>query len=118
MLDVTLIILCAGNSTRFEHTAKKQWLRIDNEPLWLNVTKKLANYANFQKIIITSHKNELLYMKNFSDDYSFVAGGQTRQESIINSLTEVNTSHVMISDVARACIPKSFSYIRVHFYEK
>jgi 2-C-methyl-D-erythritol 4-phosphate cytidylyltransferase/2-C-methyl-D-erythritol 2,4-cyclodiphosphate synthase len=107
VLDVTLIVLCAGNSSRFEHKAKKQWLRINNEPLWLNVTKKLTTYAKFQKIIITSHINELSYMKNFSDDYCFVAGGNTRQESIINSLKEVTTRHVMITDVARACIPKS-----------
>jgi len=106
VLDVTLIVLCAGNSTRFEHKTKKQWLRIDNEPLWLNVSKKLASYANFNKIIITSHKNELNYMKNFSDNFCFVAGGETRQESILNSLKEVETSHVMISDVARSCIPK------------
>ncbi|MBU3014396.1 bifunctional 2-C-methyl-D-erythritol 4-phosphate cytidylyltransferase/2-C-methyl-D-erythritol 2,4-cyclodiphosphate synthase [Poseidonibacter lekithochrous] len=107
MLDVTLIILCAGNSSRFEHKAKKQWLRTDNHPLWLNVTKKMSEYADFDKIIITSSKNELSYMKNFSDDYCFIAGGNTRQESIVNSLKEVSTSHVMISDVARACIPKS-----------
>ncbi|KAB7887649.1 bifunctional 2-C-methyl-D-erythritol 4-phosphate cytidylyltransferase/2-C-methyl-D-erythritol 2,4-cyclodiphosphate synthase [Poseidonibacter ostreae] len=107
MLDVTLIVLCAGNSSRFEHKAKKQWLRIDNEPLWLNVTKKLATYANFQKIIVTSHKNEISYMNNFSDDFCFVAGGNTRQESIKNSLDEVNTKYVMISDVARAGIPQS-----------
>jgi len=107
VLDVTLIVLCAGNSSRFEHKAKKQWLRINNEPLWLNVTKRLATYAKFQKIIITSHKDELLYMENFSDDYCFVAGGNTRQESIKNSLKEVTSTHVMISDVARSCIPKS-----------
>ena len=107
MLDVTLIVLCAGNSSRFEHKAKKQWLRIDNEPLWLNVTKKLATYANFQKIIVTSYKNEISYMNNFSDDFCFVAGGNTRQESIKNSLDEVNTKYVMISDVARAGIPQS-----------
>ena len=107
MSDVTLIILCAGNSSRFEHKAKKQWLRVKNTPLWLDVTKKLASYSDFQKIIITSHKNEISYMKNFSDDYYFVEGGNTRQESIINSLKEVNTTYVMISDVARSCIPKS-----------
>ena len=107
MLDVTLIVLCAGNSSRFMHNTKKQWLRIDNEPLWLNVTKRLTSYANFEKVIVTSHKDELNYMKNFCDDFTFVAGGKTRQESIINSLKEVKTSHVMISDVARACIPKS-----------
>ena len=107
MQNVTLIVLCAGNSSRFKHNTKKQWLRIENEPLWLNVTRKLSSYSNFEKVIVCSHKNELNYMKNFCDDFTFIEGGNTRQESIVNSLKEVTTSHVMISDVARACIPKS-----------
>lgn len=106
MSDVTLVILCAGNSTRFEHKAKKQWLRIDNMPLWLYVTKRLSQYANFDKVIITSHSKEINYMMNFSDDYTFVSGGNTRQESLSNSLKEVNTKYVMVTDVARSCIPK------------
>jgi len=105
--NVTLIILCAGNSTRFGLQAKKQWLRIDNSPLWLHVTKRLQKFSNFKNIIITSHKNELNYMKNFSDDYIFVEGGETRQESMKNALQRVDTDYVMVTDVARACIPKS-----------
>lgn len=107
MLDVTLIVLCAGNSTRFEHKTKKQWIRIDNEPLWLNVTKRLASFSNFAKIIVASHEDELNYMRNFTDDFAFVKGGETRQKSILNSLQFVTTKYVMISDVARACIPQS-----------
>jgi 2-C-methyl-D-erythritol 4-phosphate cytidylyltransferase/2-C-methyl-D-erythritol 2,4-cyclodiphosphate synthase len=107
LLDVTLIVLCAGNSTRFEHKTKKQWLRIENEPLWLNVTKRLVSFSNFDKIIVASHENELNYMRNFTDDFTFVKGGDTRQKSIQNCLEFVTTKYVMISDVARACIPKS-----------
>ena len=107
MLDVTLIVLCAGNSTRFEHKTKKQWIRIDNEPLWLNVTKRLASYSKFDSIIVASHEKELNYMKNFTDDYTFVKGGNTRQESILNCLEKVKTKYVMITDVARACIPQN-----------
>jgi 2-C-methyl-D-erythritol 4-phosphate cytidylyltransferase / 2-C-methyl-D-erythritol 2,4-cyclodiphosphate synthase len=106
LLDVTLIVLCAGNSTRFEHKAKKQWIRIDNEPLWLNVTKRLSSFGQFNKIIVASHENELNYMRNFTDDFTFVKGGDTRQKSIQNCLEFVDTKYVMISDVARACIPK------------
>lgn len=106
MLDVTLVILCAGNSTRFDKSCKKQWLRVDNEPLWLNVTKRLSSFSNFSKTIVVSHKDELSYMRNFSDDYIFVAGGNSRQESIKNALKELDTNYVMISDVARACVPK------------
>ena len=107
MLDVTLIVLCAGNSTRFEHKTKKQWIRIENEPLWLNVTKRLASYSKFDSIIVASHEKELNYMKNFTDDYTFVKGGNTRQESILNCLEKVKTKYVMITDVARACIPQN-----------
>jgi len=106
LLDVTLVILCAGNSTRFEKMCKKQWLRVANEPLWLNVSKRLSSYSNFSKIIVVSHKDELKYMKNFSDDYIFIEGGNSRQNSIKNALVQVDTKYVMISDVARACISK------------
>lgn len=105
MLNVTLVVLCAGNSTRFEHKAKKQWLRIEDEPLWLNVSNRLSSYANFDEIVIVSHVDELKFMQNFSDDFTFVQGGQTRQESIKNALNHVNSEFVMITDVARACIP-------------
>ncbi len=107
MFDVTLIVLCAGNSSRFEHKTKKQWLRIKDEPLWLNVTKRLKTYSSFDKVIVASSEKELNYMKNFTDDFILVKGGDTRQQSILNCLEFVKTKYVMISDVARACIPKS-----------
>ncbi|RXI26504.1 bifunctional 2-C-methyl-D-erythritol 4-phosphate cytidylyltransferase/2-C-methyl-D-erythritol 2,4-cyclodiphosphate synthase [Aliarcobacter trophiarum] len=106
MEDVTLVILCAGNSTRFENSVKKQWIRLENEPLWLNVTNRVSSFYNFSKTIIVSSKDELKYMQNFSDDYIFVEGGDTRQNSIKNALKFVDTPFVMISDVARACISK------------
>ncbi len=106
MRETTLIILCAGESSRFGLHSKKQWLRIEDEPLWLNVTNRVASYADFSKVIIVTHKNELEYMKNFTDQFEFVAGGSTRQESMKNALQHVTSPFVMISDVARACIPK------------
>ncbi|AXH08569.1 bifunctional 2-C-methyl-D-erythritol 4-phosphate cytidylyltransferase/2-C-methyl-D-erythritol 2,4-cyclodiphosphate synthase [Malaciobacter halophilus] len=105
MSNVTLIILCAGNSSRFTLKAKKQWLRVDNDPIWLHVSKKLISYHNFDKVIVTSHKNEINYMTNFSDDITFVEGGDTRQNSIKNALNEVKTDYVMITDVARVDVP-------------
>ena len=105
MSNVTLIILCAGNSSRFSLKAKKQWLRVDNDPVWLYVSKKLTSYYNFANVIVTSHKDEINYMKNFSDDITFIEGGDTRQNSIKNALKEVETDYVMITDVARVDIP-------------
>ena len=104
MSKVSLLILCAGSSSRFGLKAKKQWLRCENEPLWLFVTKRLSSYYNFDKIVLTSSKDELNYMKNFSNDYTFIQGGNTRQESILNALKVIDSEHIMITDVARSCI--------------
>ncbi|PLY10904.1 MAG: bifunctional 2-C-methyl-D-erythritol 4-phosphate cytidylyltransferase/2-C-methyl-D-erythritol 2,4-cyclodiphosphate synthase [Arcobacter sp.] len=106
MSKVTLLVLCAGSSSRFGLSSKKQWLRVGNIPLWLFVTKKIASYYNFDKVIITSSKDELTYMKNFSDDYDFVLGGDTRQDSIKNALETIDSDYVMVTDVARCCVPK------------
>ena len=106
MNNTTLILLCAGESSRFDSTVKKQWLRVDDIPLWLYVANKLSSYLKFENIIIVSHKNEIKYMHNFSDDYTFVVGGNSRQESMNNALKQVSSKFVLISDVARACIPK------------
>ncbi len=107
MNDITLVVLCAGESSRFALSVKKQWIRIDNEPLWLNVTNRLSSYSNFQKTIVVGHKDELNYMKNFSDNFTFVEGGNTRQQSIVNALKFTESKFVMITDVARCCVPKN-----------
>lgn len=106
MSDITLVMLCAGSSSRFGLKTKKQWLRTNHTPLWLFVTKKISSYYNFAKIIVVSTQNELLYMQNFDESISYIAGGNTRQQSMKNALKQVDTPFVMISDVARTCVPK------------
>lgn len=107
MSDITLVMLCAGSSSRFGLKPKKQWLRIEHTPLWLFVTKKLSSYYNFSKIIVVSSREELNYMQNFDDNITYVAGGNTRQQSMKNALEHVTTPYVMFSDVARSCVPKN-----------
>jgi len=106
VIDTTLVVLCAGNSSRFKKTTKKQWLRVADEPLWLYVTNKLSSYSNFNQIIVVGNSTELNYMKRFSDDFIFVNGGDSRQESMKNALDKVLTKFVMVTDVARCCVPK------------
>jgi 2-C-methyl-D-erythritol 4-phosphate cytidylyltransferase/2-C-methyl-D-erythritol 2,4-cyclodiphosphate synthase len=104
--NVTLVVLCAGNSTRFGKSVKKQWLRVGNKPIWLAVSQKLSSYHKFEKVIIVGHSDEVGYMRNFSSDFVYVAGGDTRQDSMKNALGKVDTRYVMVTDVARSCIPK------------
>ncbi len=102
--DLSLIMLGAGNSTRFKHSVKKQWLRFGHTPLWLFSTRNITKKLNFSKIIIACSPNEIGYMKKFDDSFAYIIGGSTRQESLKNALLHVETPYVLVSDIARVCI--------------
>jgi 2-C-methyl-D-erythritol 4-phosphate cytidylyltransferase len=57
-LDISLVILSAGNSTRFKSVTKKQWIRVKNDPLWKFVADRLNNFYNFKETI-----SNLKYLK-------------------------------------------------------
>ncbi len=105
MSDLTLVLLAAGDATRFQKGVKKQWLRIGSDPLWLKVAQKFEAMNLFKKIVVASHPDEIEYMRHFGC-YSFTEGGDSRQSSLINALKEVDTPLVLVSDVARACVSK------------
>ena len=84
MLDITLIMLRAGGSTRFEMPVKKQWLRVGSDPLWLYAAKNLSSFYAFKDVIIAS--GEGAYMSKFAPNFRFIKGGATRQESLKNAL--------------------------------
>jgi len=105
--DLTLILLSAGTSSRFEMNVKKQWLRIDHDPLWQFVTKRLSSTGLFSDIIVTAHADEVSFMQYYSD-FMIIKGGRTRQESLSNALSAVKSKYVMVTDIARACIDPIF----------
>lgn len=104
--DLSLIMLGAGTSTRFKMSSKKQWLRTLDTPLWLYATKNITNHFDFKKVIVVCAKDEIEYMKLHESNFTYVEGGATRQESLKNALLHVESSHVLVSDIARACTPK------------
>jgi len=112
--DVTLVLLAAGASTRFKLPVKKQWLYIQNKPLWQFVAEQFNDFE-FNDIIIVGNKQELKLMRDIAS-YRFIEGGkETRAESVLNALKEVNSEYVLISDIARCCIEKD---IVKRLYEK
>ena len=71
MKDITLIILGAGDSTRFGLAQKKQWLRSGDDPFWLVLARRLASYADFEKIIIVGSEAEIKHMKHFAPEFCY-----------------------------------------------
>jgi len=103
LTDLSLILLAAGESSRFGSPIKKQWIRVGSTPLWLFVANRFKQIYNFKEIIIVANEKELAYMKRFAD-FKFARGGSSRQESMKNGLDLIESDFVMVSDVARACI--------------
>ncbi len=102
--DVTLILLGAGCSSRFDSSVKKQWLYSAEQPLWLQVARHFETLHPFAEIIIVSSAEDIRFMPYFAD-YTYVVGGDSRQASLTNALTEVQSRYVLVSDIARACVP-------------
>jgi 2-C-methyl-D-erythritol 4-phosphate cytidylyltransferase/2-C-methyl-D-erythritol 2,4-cyclodiphosphate synthase len=102
--NTTLILLGAGNSSRFKSKMKKQWLYSGETPLWLYVAEQFQKSAVFDQIIIVSTHDEIQLMKNFAS-YTYIEGGDTRQASLINALQKVTSEYVLVSDIARCCVP-------------
>jgi 2-C-methyl-D-erythritol 4-phosphate cytidylyltransferase / 2-C-methyl-D-erythritol 2,4-cyclodiphosphate synthase len=101
--DLTLVLLAAGNSSRFKVPVKKQWLRIGHDPLWLFVTNRIKQSLPDTKIILVCHQEEIPFIAPLCDAI-VVAGGNTRQQSLKNALALVDTPYVLVSDIARACV--------------
>ena len=104
MSNTTLILLGAGSSTRFGTSVKKQWLYTEEIPLWLHVAEHFEQSTNFDDIIIVSTAEEIAAMENFAS-YTYVQGGNSRQASLNNALAHVTSKYVMVSDIARCCVP-------------
>ena len=105
MSQTTLVLLGAGTSSRFKSSVKKQWLYSGETPLWLQVAQHFKATGYFEKIIVVSSAQEIHYMKHFAD-FTFVEGGTSRQASLGNALEAVTSPYVMVSDIARCCVPK------------
>ena len=106
MSDITLILLGAGSSSRFKSDVKKQWLYSGEIPLWLHVAEHFDAMACFAKIILVSSAKDIALMRHFAS-YHFVEGGESRQASLKNGLKAVDTPFVLVSDIARCCIPEA-----------
>jgi len=98
-------MLAAGDSTRFNLSVKKQFIRLGSVPLWLYATKNLSSFYPFKKVIVTS--GNVSYMKKFTHKYTIIQGGSSRMQSLKKALENVDTEFVMVSDVARVLISKN-----------
>lgn len=135
MTSVALILLGAGESSRFRDSSqcysanlttplpatklpKKQWLRLNEIPLWLQVAQNLHTAYTFSHCLLSAKASEIPYMQKylsaFGLNFTLTSGGKTRQESLQNAINTLENlggaEYVFVSDIARCNIPQDLSH--------
>lgn len=106
------IIAVGGSSTRFEGALTKQMTPICGIPTVVHTLKAFEASECIDEIIICAKKNEMADYDYLCRAYDItkmsliVAGGMTRQESVMNGLEAVSkkSKYVAIADGARCLI--------------
>ena len=93
------VILAGGIGSRMGHVEKpKQFLNIGGKPIIVHTVEKFCLYSEFEKIIILCPKKWVEYTKSIlqkytgeSDSIVVLEGGETRNETIMNSIRYIES---------------------------
>ena len=105
-MSFCLIILAAGNSSRFRSNVGKPYQRIGGKSLIEINLIKAQKFKQIKKIILVYNKKDLKLIKLLKlKNVKLVLGGKSRQQSTLNALkfliNRKGPSKVLIHDVAR-----------------
>ena len=103
-MEYQAIVLGAGNSTRSGLLYNKVLFELNNIPIIYLSTKNFINDVSCKKIFLVCKENDVKKMKEIFksvDKVEYVIGGKTRQESVNNALSLVDSDYVLIHDGAR-----------------
>ena len=105
-MSFCLIILAAGNSSRFRSNVGKPYQKIGGKSLIEINLIKAQKFKQIKKIILVYNKKDLKLIKLLKlKNVKLVLGGDSRQQSTLNALKFLighkGPSKVLIHDVAR-----------------
>ena len=105
-MSFCLIILAAGNSTRFRSNVGKPYQKIGGKSLIEINLIKAQKFKQIKKIILVYNKKDLKLIKLLKlKNIKLIVGGKSRQQSTLNALKFLinhrGPNKVLIHDVAR-----------------
>ena len=110
------LVLAAGSGTRMNNKQPKQFLMVNNKPLFYYSVESFNRNKDIDAIVIVTNNEYIEQVQNWCIEYnlckvkSVVKGGQTRQESVYNGLQELSKivdnpkDLVLIHDSARPLV--------------
>ena len=108
----TAIIAAGGSSLRFDGALTKQMTPVCGVPLIVHTLLAFEKTECIHEIVVCAKRSEIEYYESLCRSYGItkvstvVAGGNTRQESVMNGLKAINdkSKYVAIADGARCLI--------------
>ena len=101
MSSVVVIIPAAGTGSRFGSGLPKQFQSLAGKPLVQHVIERFLLDENVTRVVVPVAEVLLASVKN-SERVTFVAGGATRQQSVIHGLAEADEAELIaVHDAAR-----------------
>lgn len=109
------LILAAGKGTRLGNKTPKQFLKVDNKPIFIYPLEAFNNCKNIDSILVVANKEYFSFVKENVEAYGInkyrglIQGGETRQESVRNGLDYLSSvasddDVILIHDSARAMV--------------
>jgi len=103
-MSVIVIIPAAGTGSRFGGPLPKQFQHLAGKPLVQHVVERFLLDENVLRIVVPVAEKLLVHMKD-SERVSYVAGGETRQQSVTRGLAEADEAELIaVHDAARPLI--------------
>jgi len=101
-MSIVVIIPAAGSGSRFGGSIPKQFQQLAGKPLIQHVIERFLLDSNVSRVIVPVAEMLLGNVKN-SDRVTFIAGGATRQQSVMNGVEEAgdDAELIAIHDAAR-----------------
>ena len=118
-MNTTLVILVAGSSRRFGGKVKKQFIKVDNKPIFIHTLINMLKF-NFNNIVFVSSKDEIKNIQKYVENEAsikknikkyYIEGGSERVYSVYNAMNfikdnDIKTDYVFIHDGVRPLVTK------------
>jgi 2-C-methyl-D-erythritol 4-phosphate cytidylyltransferase len=99
--SVVVIVPAAGTGSRFGSGIPKQFQQLAGKPLLQHVIERFLVDENVIRIVVPVPELLLATVKN-TERVTFVAGGETRQQSVVNALAEATDAELIaVHDAVR-----------------
>lgn len=98
-MKTVAIIPIGGVGLRMNDNKPKQYIKINNKPIFMYTVEKFQKNSNIDDIVISCKKEYFDYVKkecekyNISKLYRVVCSGRTQLESIFNSINEIKKEY-------------------------